>query len=159
MALNATIKTKYNGNLEDVYPETTMEQVKGLNEELASINSEVGVAVATAAAAGKRIIKTSTQWTTDNTVLAEGQVGFESDTRYTKTGDGNTPWNSLSYDASATAGSASGGGSGGSNVTNTLQIKEYNSTSGEYETILTGADSLNVKIYNSTSGEYEDLYQ
>ena len=42
--------------------------------------------------------KTAAQWTSSNNILLQGQKGIESDTRLSKTGDGSTPWNSLSYD-------------------------------------------------------------
>lgn len=40
---------------------------------------------------------TAANWTTANPVLAEGEVGIETDTRKQKFGDGSTAWNSLSY--------------------------------------------------------------
>jgi hypothetical protein len=40
---------------------------------------------------------TASQWTSANTVLTSGEVGFETDTRRIKIGDGTTEWNSLSY--------------------------------------------------------------
>lgn len=40
---------------------------------------------------------TAAQWTASNPVLKIGEVGFESDTRQEKRGDGVTPWNDLSY--------------------------------------------------------------
>lgn len=40
---------------------------------------------------------TASQWTAANFVLASNEVGQESDTGLTKTGDGSTAWNSLPY--------------------------------------------------------------
>jgi hypothetical protein len=40
-------------------------------------------------------------WTLGNPVLAAGQIGIETDTRFFKFGDGVTPWSNLAY-ASAT---------------------------------------------------------
>ena len=40
---------------------------------------------------------TSTNWTTYNPVLLEGEVGVETDTNKMKIGDGSTAWNSLPY--------------------------------------------------------------
>jgi hypothetical protein len=40
---------------------------------------------------------TAAQWTASNPVLAEGEVGLETDTRKFKVGDGLTAWSSLSY--------------------------------------------------------------
>lgn len=45
----------------------------------------------------KIVVKTTEEWKTENIVLASNTVGFESDTRYSKTGDGITAWNDLSY--------------------------------------------------------------
>ena len=36
-------------------------------------------------------------WTTSNPVLHDGQMGFETDTRKIKVGDGSTAWTGLSY--------------------------------------------------------------
>lgn len=40
---------------------------------------------------------TAENWRTANPTLAEGELGFETDTRGYKLGDGKTPWNSLMY--------------------------------------------------------------
>lgn len=40
---------------------------------------------------------TALQWTTANTVLLAGEIGFETDTGYFKIGDGTTAWNTLLY--------------------------------------------------------------
>jgi len=40
---------------------------------------------------------TAAQWTAANTVLAEGELGLETDTSYYKIGNGSTAWNSLAY--------------------------------------------------------------
>ena len=55
--------------------------------------------VAVGADALNALIKTAAQWTSQNTVLTQGQVGYESDVnpyRF-KVGDGSTAWNSLDY--------------------------------------------------------------
>ena len=36
-------------------------------------------------------------WTADDTVLAEGEIGYETDTGWHKIGDGVTAWTSLIY--------------------------------------------------------------
>ncbi|HMT30414.1 MAG TPA: hypothetical protein PKD91_14160 [Bacteroidia bacterium] len=43
---------------------------------------------------------TSTNWAVNNPILHQGEEGFETDTRKTKTGNGSTAWNSLAYDVS-----------------------------------------------------------
>jgi|TARA_B110000459_G_C16410582_1_gene402834 hypothetical protein len=40
---------------------------------------------------------TSTNWASDNPILAQGEIGIETDTRLVKLGDGTSNWNSLSY--------------------------------------------------------------
>ena len=40
---------------------------------------------------------TAENWRTANPTLAEGELGFETDTKRYKLGDGKTEWNSLSY--------------------------------------------------------------
>ena len=39
----------------------------------------------------------STDWSTVNPILAAGEIGFESNTKKVKIGDGTTSWNSLDY--------------------------------------------------------------
>lgn len=40
---------------------------------------------------------TAAQWTAANTLLAEGEIGIETDTGKIKVGDGSTAWTSLAY--------------------------------------------------------------
>lgn len=40
---------------------------------------------------------TASSWTSANTILAAGEIGFETDTRKMKVGDGSTAWTSLNY--------------------------------------------------------------
>ena len=40
---------------------------------------------------------TSANWTTYNPVLMEGEVGYETDTKKRKIGDGTNTWNNLDY--------------------------------------------------------------
>ena len=42
---------------------------------------------------------TASSWTSANTVLAAGEIGFETDTKKMKVGDGSTAWTSLGYTA------------------------------------------------------------
>jgi hypothetical protein len=44
---------------------------------------------------------TSAQWSSTNPVLAAGEIGYETNTRKMKIGNGSTAWNSLSYAISA----------------------------------------------------------
>ena len=63
---------------------------------------------------------TASAWTSANTVLTAGEIGFESDTKKMKVGDGSTAWTSLGYTATdgdisgVTAGTGlTGGGNSG----------------------------------------------
>jgi len=63
---------------------------------------------------------TAASWTSANTVLAAGEIGFETDTKKLKVGDGTTAWTSLGYTVTdgdisgVTAGTGlSGGGNSG----------------------------------------------
>lgn len=40
---------------------------------------------------------TAAEWSTNNPILAIGEVGLETDTKYFKLGNGSTPWNTLQY--------------------------------------------------------------
>lgn len=44
---------------------------------------------------------TAANWSTNNPVLLEGEMGIESDTRKFKFGNGTTSWNSLAYATAA----------------------------------------------------------
>ena len=65
---------------------------------------------------------TASEWTTANPVLAEGELGLETDTAKWKIGDGATAWTSLGYANQVVAGPASVSNSGASpalTITNT----------------------------------------
>ena len=40
---------------------------------------------------------TATEWPTANPVLAQGELGYETDTNQYKVGDGTSTWSALSY--------------------------------------------------------------
>ena len=39
----------------------------------------------------------SGKWEVNNPILLDGEIGYETDTKYIKIGDGNTFWNDLEY--------------------------------------------------------------
>ena len=47
---------------------------------------------------------TATNWTTNNPTLAAGELGYETDTKKIKIGDGSTAWTSLAYYVTGTGG-------------------------------------------------------
>ena len=89
---------------------------------------------------------TSTAWTSANPTLNAGEIGFETDTKKMKVGDGSTAWTSLSYTATdgdisgVTAGTGLTGG--GSTGTVTLAIDSTVAT-------LTGTQTLTNKTLTS----------
>jgi hypothetical protein len=40
---------------------------------------------------------TAANWVSENPILAQGEIGIETDTRFVKLGDGITNWNDLGY--------------------------------------------------------------
>ena len=91
---------------------------------------------------------TASSWTSANTVLAAGEVGFETDTKKMKVGDGSTAWTSLTYTVTdgdisgVTAGTGlSGGGNSGAV---TLAIDSTVAT-------LTGTQTLTNKTIDAAS--------
>lgn len=66
----------------------------------------------------KQLSKTSTEWTSLNPTLLEGEIGFEKDTKKIKVGDGIIAWNNLDY-ITGNGGESSGGGGGGTVIAKT----------------------------------------
>jgi hypothetical protein len=65
----------------------------------------------TTAARQQQRRRTRAQWTSENPILAAGEIGFESDTDSTKIGNGTATWNALPYatDGLATTGALPAG--------------------------------------------------
>jgi hypothetical protein len=75
---------------------------------------------------------TAANWTSANTVLSSGEMGYETDTGYMKIGDGTTNWSSLSY---FTPGDVSD-----DNTTYTISVAQ---SGGDANVTLTGSDASN----------------
>ena len=70
---------------------------------------------------------TAARWASQNPVLAAGEIGYETDTRKMKLGDGTSSWTQLSY--LVADGTGTGGGSGGQVATiriGTVTTLRYN---------------------------------
>jgi hypothetical protein len=107
---------------------------------------------------------TSAQWQAANTVLAEGELGYETDTGFIKVGDGVTAWNSVSSyliegstsDISVSTNPASGAGS----LTYDSGSQTFTFTpadiSGE-ETVTSLSLNANVLTYTDEAGNDTEL--
>lgn len=75
---------------------------------------------------------TASQWSAINPVLSNGEMGYETDTRRSKTGDGVTEWNSLTYNVLNPSGLLAGSGINilldSNNATATISISGLNSS-------------------------------
>jgi hypothetical protein len=72
---------------------------------------------------------TAARWASQNPVLAAGEIGYETDTRKMKLGDGTSSWTQLSYLAADGTGTGTGTGTGGQAATiriGTVTTLRYN---------------------------------
>ena len=72
---------------------------------------------------------TAARWASQNPVLAAGEIGYETDTRKMKLGDGTSSWTQLSYLVADGTGTGSGTGTGGQAATiriGTVTTLRYN---------------------------------
>jgi len=83
---------------------------------------------------------TAAQWTTANTVLADGEMGYEKDTGYLKFGNGVTAWNSLPYFGGSAAPSSSV-------LLSPRNEFAYNSGGGLLANVAAGKRVLGVDVY------------
>lgn len=109
----------------------------------------------------------STAWTAANTILSSGEIGYETDTKKMKIGDGTTAWTSLAYFPAAASVTFAGGTSniGAADVSaalleldNEKQAKTWTPTGNISATTITGAltelDSEKVdKTLSPTGGQ------
>lgn len=84
---------------------------------------------------------TASQWTTADPVLAEGEIGLETDTGQFKFGDGLTAWASLGY---------SGSDSGGDGITSVAYAATVTPNADTTRNLVIGALTGNLTIANPT---------
>ena len=100
---------------------------------------------------------TASSWTSANTVLAAGEIGFETDTKKMKVGDGSTAWTSLGYTATdgdisgVTAGTGLSGGGNSGAVTITNSMATAIDAKGDL-VVGTGADAFSRLAIGATNG-------
>ena len=84
---------------------------------------------------------TAAQWTAQNPVLAEGEIGLETDTRKFKAGDGTTAWTGLLY---------YGGSSGGATLFTDLTDVPQSYTGQGGKLVRVKADASGLEFYTLT---------
>jgi hypothetical protein len=90
----------------------------------------------------------ASSWTSANTVLAAGEIGFETDTKKMKVGDGSTAWTSLGYATAdgditgVTAGTGLSGGGTSGGVTLNLATPVSATNGGTAQTTYATGDLL-----------------
>ena len=89
---------------------------------------------------------TAAQWTAQNPVLAEGEIGLETDTRKFKAGDGTTAWTGLQY---------YGGSGGGASTFITLSDvpQSYTGQGGKLVRVKADASGLEFFTLTISSGD------
>jgi hypothetical protein len=89
---------------------------------------------------------TAAQWTATNPVLAEGEVGLETDTRKFKVGTGAAAWNSLQY--------WGGSGGGAADFTDLGDVPaSYAGAGGKYVKVKSTADGLEFGTLTIAAGD------
>lgn len=102
---------------------------------------------------------TSSQWTTANPTLAEGEIGIETDTDQFKLGDGATAWTSLAYGGiQGPAGPA--GADGSFSSTQTIESGTTRAlTSADAGKLITNAGAITVTVQGLSVGQQVDFVQ
>jgi hypothetical protein len=93
---------------------------------------------------------TAAAWTAANTLLAEGEWGLETDTKFYKIGDGSTVWNSLSYSQQSITFSGDLTGSGTTTIS--LVLNNSGVTAGIYNNSATTVTPFTVDVKGRVTG-------
>ena len=107
-------------------------------------------------------LKTAADWTSTNSVLAPGEVGYESDTNKAKVGNGSSSWNSLAYLAGGSSSSLVDLGVTATNVelnhvdgvTSPIQNQLDSKVSLTALSVTQNAAGTPALTYNNTSGAF-----
>lgn len=92
---------------------------------------------------------TASQWTTINPVLANGEAGYETDTRKIKVGNGTSTWNQLQYIASSASVSLAGLSDVDATTKQNGSVLYYDSAAGKFL-----ADDITTKISLVDGGNF-----
>jgi hypothetical protein len=102
---------------------------------------------------------TAANWTANNPILAQGEIGLETDTDKWKMGNGSTAWNSLAYAYTAGSAGATGptgpsgptGPTGATGVTGPAPATVINAQTGTTYTLVIGDDGKLVELNNASA--------
>lgn len=92
---------------------------------------------------------TANQWTTINPVLANGEAGYETDTRKIKVGNGTSTWSQLQYIASSASVSLAGLSDVDATAKQNGSVLYYDSAAGKFL-----ADDITTKISLVDGGNF-----
>lgn len=98
---------------------------------------------------------TTINWGANNPILAQGELGIETDTNKIKIGDGTTAWSSLSYFSGASQATLqiSGGGTGQTDAQSAIDaITQVATATNEY--VLTKDTASGHAVYKAPQGGY-----
>lgn len=96
---------------------------------------------------------TAANWTSANSTLAQGEIGYETDTGYFKIGNGSTAWNSLGYSVPSAALATLTGSQTLTNKTLTAPVITYsvNAQVGTSYTTVLSDDAAIVTLNNASA--------
>ena len=96
---------------------------------------------------------TSSNWTSNNPILLQGEFGYELNTGYAKIGDGQTAWTSLDYFGGTGPTGPAVAISGPTGYTFTTEVTEIGFTGGGISSVSATGDLVTVTIGGGTAAQ------